>query len=50
MVWTLWKREKSFGPVGNRTLAIQPVAIPTKLSWLHCDMKHTKIIGVSFQD
>jgi hypothetical protein len=26
IVWTLWRREKSLAPAGNRTLAIQPVA------------------------
>jgi hypothetical protein len=31
-VWTLWKREKSLSLGGNRTPAVQPVAIPTELS------------------
>jgi hypothetical protein len=25
-VWTMWNREKSLVPAGNRTLAVQPVA------------------------
>jgi hypothetical protein len=30
-VWTLWRRE-NFCTAGNRTRAVQPVAIPTELS------------------
>jgi hypothetical protein len=25
-VWTLWRREKSLNPAGNRTPAVQPIA------------------------
>jgi hypothetical protein len=25
-VWTLWRRDKSLAPAGNRTLAVGPVA------------------------
>jgi hypothetical protein len=32
--WTLWRREKSLVPEGNRTQAVQRVAIPTELSRL----------------
>jgi hypothetical protein len=31
-VWTLWRREKSLDPAGNRTPAVQPVIISTELS------------------
>jgi hypothetical protein len=29
-VWTVWRRDKSLAPAGNRTPAVQPVAIPTE--------------------
>jgi hypothetical protein len=32
-VWTLWRKERSLGPTGNRTPAV-PVAIPIELSRL----------------
>jgi hypothetical protein len=31
-VCTLWRREKSLAAIGNRTPAVQPIAIPTELS------------------
>jgi hypothetical protein len=31
-VWTLYKGEKSNTTAGNRTLAVQPLAVPTQLS------------------
>jgi hypothetical protein len=37
----LWRREKSLAPSRNRTLAIQPAAIPTELSQL-LEGNHTK--------
>jgi hypothetical protein len=33
-VWMLWSSEKCLAPAGNRTLAVQPVPIPTELSRL----------------
>jgi hypothetical protein len=33
-VWTLYNTEKTLAPIGNRILAIQPVAKQTELSWL----------------
>jgi hypothetical protein len=33
-VWTLWNREKSFSPPGNRTPAVQSTAIPSEISRL----------------
>jgi hypothetical protein len=30
-VWTLWRREKSLSPFGNRNPAAQPVTIPAEL-------------------
>jgi hypothetical protein len=30
----VWSREKYFAPAGNRTPAVEPVAIPTELSRL----------------
>jgi hypothetical protein len=31
-IWTLWGREKSLALTGNRTLAVQPITMLTKLS------------------
>jgi hypothetical protein len=39
-VWTLWRREKSLGLVGNGTSVVQPVALSLyrpKRSAVHCE-------------
>jgi hypothetical protein len=38
-VRTLWSREKSLVPAVNRTPAVQPVAKPTELSYVHINIK-----------
>jgi hypothetical protein len=39
-VWTLCRREEIFGSAWNRTLAVQPVAIPTELSHIPVGSKY----------
>jgi hypothetical protein len=37
-VWKMWRREKPLALVWNQTPAVQPVTIPTELSWLTTDV------------
>jgi hypothetical protein len=46
-MWTLWRREKSLAPVGNQTLAVQPLdSLYTDLATPKLRLKTTLIIMV----
>jgi hypothetical protein len=42
--------EKNFDPAGNRTSAVQPVAVPTKLFRLHKKHTHACLINYATSD